>query len=42
MGVYAGLYVLILFYLILQEVAKETKQDQFSSNDDWGKVHIEG
>ena len=26
MGLYAGLYVLILFYLILQEVAKESKQ----------------
>ena len=41
-GLYAGVDVLILFYLIFQEFAKETKQDQFSSNDDWGKVLIEG
>ena len=33
-GLYAIVDVLILFCLILQEFAKETKQEQFSRNED--------
>ena len=33
-GLYAIVDVLILFCLILEEFAKETKQEQFSRNED--------
>ena len=37
-----GWMFLYMFCLILKELGKKTKQEQFSRNEDWGKLLIQG